>query len=229
MVLAERVFIALVILVKQVACGIHAHISYGEREYHLRLSALQRHGPELRVPREGAGFRINAYKGAEQHLAVRSHAERILAALESGDACRSAAAYAHSPDVPGALAGGGEHNLISIRSPNGIGLIGGAGGDLTGKSALRADHKDVSLIAERYPFSVRRDGRLPEPGSIALCLSAFFAALWLFCNKHNFLCWSCSSRILRGRQTFGHISHKNQSCNAHKNEQSDFYCLFHIK
>ena len=120
MVLAQRVLISLVILVKQVACGIHAHISDGEREYHLRLSALQRHGPELRVPREGAGFRIYAYNGAEQHLAVRSHAERILAALESGDTCRSAAAYAHSPDVLGALAGGGEHNLLSIRSPNGI-------------------------------------------------------------------------------------------------------------
>ena len=162
LVLAESVLEALAVLVEH-ALGAGGCRTHGDAQIQ-RGARAQRVG-HVGLPQECAvGALLRGHDGCrEDDVGIVGEGQRRLGTAVGGEAaCASAACIGHV-HVGRAHAVACECYEASVGAPHGMGVAGGAGGELPGVAACGGHCVDVALVGEGHRRAVGRDGRVAQP------------------------------------------------------------------
>ena len=154
MMLAQRVFVALVVLIEDRSVGGDTEGGQGQGCEGLRLAAGQGDPVELGVAGEAGGLRVDLDVGAVDQRPVGEGGEGRLGALPGGQLGGGPAGGRCDPDVFAAFPVGTEYQLFAVCAPDGVCLMVGGGGNLPGLAAGGVDRENVALVAEGNGLSV---------------------------------------------------------------------------
>ena len=87
-----------------------------------------------------------------------------------GESGRYTAVLVDDIDVHASQSVAGKGDVLSVRAPDGTGVVGRVGGELIGPSTLGGYRVDVTFEREGNLGAVRRDGSIAHPCGIVGCM-----------------------------------------------------------
>ena len=171
MVLAERVFVSLVVFVQDGAVRGDAEVGQREGRDRFAPAAVQADFIDLGLAWEGGAGRVRQDVGAVEERPVGQGGQGCLGPLPGSELQGRTAGGRHDPDVLAAFAVGAEYEAFAVCAPDRIGLVCRGSRNLSGLAAGGADGEDVALIGECDGLSVGGDGAVAEPagGILGIC------------------------------------------------------------
>src|SRR5690606_3693472 len=116
------------------------------------------------------GCSIHACSTKHNLLTVSAECVRILGRRMKRESCGSTAGCRHHIHIEVAVTIAGERNGPAIRTPHRHEVVCSVRSERCCNSARDWHTKQVSLVGEHEGLTIRRDGRISEPGSV-LCIA----------------------------------------------------------
>ena len=157
-VLAEGILITLLVVIQDIAIGIDTDILHGDHTVEpwalatLRVDLIDLREVTLcEYRRLGCGH----HRCTEEHMTVVAPGNRSLIGTVGGQPCGRSPILTDHVDIETSLTGGGKGDATSVRTPYGIGVIGGIGRYLPSLSACCRYGEQVSLVREHDGLAIR--------------------------------------------------------------------------
>ena len=173
MVLAERIFVALVVLVENGAVGADTQFRHGDGSQQVGtdgrgVGTVGRNGPDLGVAREAVETDVRLQIRREGDASVGQHSLRRLVARIVGNPFGRATLGRYHEDILAAFTIGAEDKALAIRRPHRVGIVSRIAGQLLRPSPSHRHDIDVALVGESDLLPVRRNGILAQPARALL-------------------------------------------------------------
>ena len=171
--LSPGIFISLLVMIEDgLSVGREADVFHRHGREHHRSSARSAHFVHLR---ELGGSKLHVFGcrkdvRLEQDMSVVLESQGSLVARVGGESGRYTAVLVHHIDVHASQSVAGKGDGLSVRTPDGPGVVGRVGGELIGPSTLGRYRVDVTFEREGDLCAVGGDGAVTHPCCIVGCI-----------------------------------------------------------